>query len=62
MVLETGPQLGNTTYSVPVTSSIQFSPLYDPNDKIEEAKRGFWFNNVGEILALKIMPKVLQSL
>ena len=58
MVIETGPQQGATTYSVPLTSAIQFSPLFDPNDNIDEAKRGFWFNTVSDILALKTLPKV----
>ena len=58
MIIETGPQQGSTTYSVPLTSAIQFSPLYDPSDNIEEAKTGFWFTTVGEMLSVKTLPKV----
>ena len=61
VVIETGTQQGGTTYSVPLTSAIQFSPLFDPSDRIEEAKRGFTFNTVGELLALKTLPKVREE-
>ena len=56
--METGPQQGSTTYSVPLTSAIQFSPLYDPHDNVEEAKRGFFFNSAAELISLKTLPKV----
>ena len=58
MVIETGPQQGSTTYSVPLTSAIKFSPLYDPHDNIEEAKQGYFFNSAAEIIPLKVLPKV----
>lgn len=62
MMIETGSQQGSTTYSVPLTSAIQFSPLYDPNDNAEEAKTGFWFTTVGDMLSVKILPKVPAGL
>ena len=34
------------------------SLLYDPNDNIEEAMGGFRFETVGEICAMKVLPKV----
>ncbi len=61
MVIETGPQQGSTQYSVPLTSAIQFSPLYDPHDNMEEAKKGFFFNTAGEMIGLKILPKVREG-
>ncbi len=56
--IETGPQEGATTYNVPLTSAIQFSPLYDPNDRIDEACSGFFFSTVGDMMAMKTLPKV----
>ena len=53
-----GSTEGSTNFSVPLTSGIQFSPLYDPNDNLEEAKKGFWFKSVADILAMKTLPKV----
>ena len=58
VVIETGPTEGSTKYSVPLTSCIQFSPLYDPNDNLEEAKKGFRFKSVADILTMKTLPKV----
>ena len=49
-----------TKLSFPIHSSIKFGLLYDPNDNLEEAKRGFHFNTVAEILAMKSLPKVVR--
>ena len=56
--METSPKDGSVTYSVPITSSLQFSLLYDPNDNIAEAKKGFKFETAGEVLSMKTLPKV----
>jgi len=61
MQVDTGPNEGSTSYNVPLTSAISFSPLYDPNDRIDEAKQGILFNTVGDMMAMKTLPKVSAS-
>ncbi len=48
------PDQGVVQFSVPLNSSIRFSPLYDPRSNLEEAKRGFKFDTAGDILAAKV--------
>ena len=47
-----------TRLSIPLNSSIMASLLYDPHDNMEEALAGFKFDTVGEICAMKTLPKV----
>ena len=47
-----------TRLSIPLNSSIMASLLYDPHDNQEEALAGFKFDTVGEICAMKTLPKV----
>lgn len=60
VVVETLPQQGSTEYSIPLNSSIRFSPLYNPHENLEEAKKGYRFQSVAEILAQKVLPKLLR--
>ncbi len=48
------PDQGVVQFSIPLNSSIRFSPLYDPRNNLEEAKRGFKFETVSEILSAKV--------
>jgi len=48
------PDQGVVKLSVPLNSSVKFSPLYDPRNNLEQAKRGFKFETVGDILAQKV--------
>ena len=47
--------------SIPLNSSIMASLLYDPHDNQEEALAGFKFDTVGEICAMKTLPKVVRA-
>lgn len=58
MIVETIDKEESTSYSIPVSTSIRFCPLYDPNDNLDEALKGFMFETVGEILSQKKLPKV----
>ena len=48
------PDQGVVKFSVPLNSSIRFSPLYDPRNNVDEAKRGFKFDTVGDIFSAKV--------
>lgn len=50
--------LQGTVLSIPVSSTIKFGLLYNPSDKLEEARKGFRFETVADILAMKTLPKV----
>ena len=55
------PDQGPITFSVPLNSSLRFSPLYDPTNNIKDAKKGFKFDTIGDILAAKTMPRVVRA-
>ena len=48
----------STKYSIPVSTSIRFCPLYDPNNNLDEARKGFTFETVGDMMSKKVLPKV----
>ena len=48
----------NKEFSVPLTSAIKFSLVYDPNNDEEHAQRGFDFPLVADILAMTPLPKM----
>ena len=56
--METIDKDESTRYSIPISTSIRFCPLYDPNDNLEEARKGYTFDSVGDILSRKTLPKV----
>ena len=58
VMIETVDKEESTRYSIPISTSIRFSPLYDPNDNMDEARRGFVFETVGEMMSRKTLPKV----
>jgi hypothetical protein len=58
VIVETIDKDESTRYSIPISTSIRFCPLYDPNDNLEEARRGFTFDTVGDIISRKTLPKV----
>ena len=52
---------GNGQYTIPLNSAIEFGPLYDPHHNFKEAFKGFTFDAVADILALKgPLPKLLR--
>lgn len=53
---------GNNTFKFPVASTFHFGLLYDPNNNAAEAKLGFDFKCVQEIISLKTMPKLVKVL
>lgn len=61
MIVETTDKEQSTRYSIPVSTSIRFCPVYDPNDNLDEALKGFLFETVGEILSRKKLPKVSDA-
>ena len=49
-------------YAVPLSSAVQFGLLYDPDNNLENALKGFTFKSVAEILALKPpLPNVIKA-
>ena len=58
VVVETIDKDESTNYSLPISTSIRFCPLYDPNDNLDEARRGFKFETVGDMMSRKTLPKV----
>ena len=62
VIVETIDKKESTRYSIPVSTSIRFSPLYDPNNNMDEARRGLKFETVGDIMSRKILPKVMIDL
>ena len=51
---------GNREIKVPINSSLQFGPLFDLNNKYEEAKQGFTFNTVKELIGSKKLPHLIR--
>ena len=58
VIVETIDKDESTKYSIPISTSIRFCPLYDPNDNQDEARRGFMFETVGDMMSKKKLPKV----
>lgn len=50
-------KLSALNVSIPVNSILEFSLLYNPNDNVDEAFRGFTFETVADLLRAKIQPK-----
>jgi hypothetical protein len=46
-------------YIVPLNTSLQFSPLYNPHNKLESAKKGFVFPKVVDLINLTLSPKIV---
>lgn len=45
--------------SIPINSVLQFSPLYDPTDNINEARQGTIFKSVRKLMLTKLLPHVV---
>ena len=46
-------------YSVPLNSSVRFGIVYDPIQDEKRALQGFYFETVGELIAMKQLPTVV---
>lgn len=59
VVMETAERV---QLSVPFSSYLKFSVLYDPTNNLAEARQGFKFDTVGDLLAIKgTLPKVIRA-
>lgn len=47
-------------YTIPSNTPVQIAPLYNPNDNIDEALKGFTFDSVADITSLHTLPKLLR--
>ena len=53
---------GGKEIKIPLNSTIQFSPLYDPNKNFKEATQGFTFKSIKEIIATSpAMPLLVNA-
>ena len=43
-------------FTIPINSALEFSLLYNPNDNVNEAFKGFTFKTVADIFRAKIQP------
>jgi len=48
----------NKEFSVPINSAIKFSVIYNPNNNDTEARLGFHFTLVSDILERSPLPKI----
>ena len=48
----------NKEFSVPVNSAIKFAIIYNPNNDTSEARNGFTFTRVSDILERSPLPKM----
>jgi hypothetical protein len=59
VVIETAERV---QLSVPVSSYLKFSVLYDPTNNVKEAMQGFRFETVSDLLAMKgTLPRVIRA-
>ena len=49
-------------FSIPTNSALQFSLLYNPNNKVDEALKGFTFKTVADLTKAKLLPLLYESL
>ena len=47
-------------YTIPSNTPVQIAPLYNPNDNVDEALKGFTFDSVADITSLHTLPKLLR--
>ena len=47
------------TCRIPLTSTMKFGLIYDPNGKYEEGLNGYKYSRVGDIMVLPTLPKVV---
>ena len=56
---------GGTEYSIPVTSTIEFGPVYNPyNDNIKDALRGFVYPTIDDVIKITEnapLPKLISA-
>ena len=45
--------------NVPLNSSLQFGILYNPNNNLKQAVKGFHYKTAGDILSLSVLPKLI---
>ena len=48
----------NIEFSIPMNTAIKFAIVYNPNNLMAEAMRGFTFKYVSDILAQTKLPKM----
>ncbi len=52
---------GNEELSLPLNSSVEFAVLYNPKSNEDEARKGFLFKSVAELVASKPLPLVVKA-
>ena len=57
--IKDGPNLGS--FAVPLNSAVCFTLLYNPNHHQDQARRGFLFESVADIMMQKSLPKVVVA-
>lgn len=49
----------DTSYKIPLHSSIQFAILYNPQGDINKASNGYWFQTIADVIEAKPVPLML---
>ena len=48
-------------FNIPLNSAVHFAPVFNPNNNIKEAMKGFTYERVSDLMALKVMPKIVHA-
>ena len=54
--------VSSVQFSIPTNSALEFSLLYNPNGKVDEALKGMTFKTIANLIREKIPPKVVFSM
>jgi len=49
------------THNIPLNSAATFGPIFDPNHDLKEAKRGFTFERISNVIEQKSLPKAIRA-
>ena len=51
--------VSSANFSIPINSALEFSLLYNPNNNVDEALKGFTFKSVADLIEARILPKLV---
>ncbi len=61
VTLKSTRETGKEELSLPLNSTVEFAVLYDPNHNESEARKGFLFDTVTDVIASKYRPLVVRA-
>ena len=48
-------------FNIPLNSAVQFAPVFNPNNDVKEAMRGYCYERVSDLMALHTLPRIVRA-